>query len=41
MDPLYNPLTKDDKIELEKRGLKEWEYMAMNKWIDPDSTSCN
>src|SRR5947208_1563671 len=41
MDPLYKPLTKEDKIELERRGYKEWEYMTPNKWTDPDSPYCN
>ncbi len=40
MDPLYKPLSNDQKSELEKRGYKEWEYMHMNKWTDPDSTTC-
>jgi hypothetical protein len=40
MDPLYKPLTKDDKVELDKRGYKEWEYMSPSKWIDPDSYHC-
>jgi|LauGreDrversion4_2_1035121.scaffolds.fasta_scaffold574540_1 hypothetical protein len=41
MDPLYKPLGKEEKEQLKKRGLKEFEYMAPNKWIDPDSTLCN
>jgi hypothetical protein len=40
MDPIYKPLTKEQKSDLERRGLKEWEYMAPNKWIDPDSMTC-
>jgi hypothetical protein len=41
MDPLYKPLNAQEKEQLKKRSLKEWEYMAPNKWIDPDSTLCN
>ena len=40
MDPIYKPLSKEEKARLEKRGLKEWEYLYMPTWADPDSTSC-
>lgn len=40
MDPLFKPLTQERKQELERKGYKEWEYMAMNKWNDPDSMTC-
>jgi len=40
MDPIYKPLTCEQKIKLEEKGYKEWEYMTMNKWNDPDSINC-
>lgn len=40
MDPLYKPLTKQQKNDLANRGLKEFEYVAPNKWIDPESPNC-
>jgi hypothetical protein len=40
MDPIYKPLTKNEKLKLEAKGYKEWEYATMSKWIDPDSTQC-
>lgn len=40
MDPIYKPLTQEQKSNLEKRGYKEWEYWTMNKWNDPDSMTC-
>lgn len=40
MDPIYKPLTKDEKVQLEKRGYKEWEYFGIPNYGDPDSTLC-
>ncbi len=40
MDHIYKPLTKEEKEKLEKRGLKEWEFMTMANWADPDSQTC-
>ncbi len=40
MDPIYKPLTNEQKVELDRRGYKEFEYMSMNKWNNPDSTTC-
>lgn len=40
MDPIFKPLTKEKKAELEKRGYKEWEYLGIAKWADPDSNTC-
>lgn len=40
MDPIYKPLTKEQKQDLEKRGYKEFEYMSMANWNDPDSRTC-
>ena len=40
MDPLYKPLNSNEKTELARRGYKEWEYMSINKWNDPDSMIC-
>jgi hypothetical protein len=40
MDPLYKPLTGEQKQKLQERGLKEWEYFRFNKWADPDSAYC-
>jgi hypothetical protein len=40
MDPIYKPLTAEEKENLNKRGLKEWEYLGIPEWADPDSTLC-
>lgn len=40
MDPIFKPLTADEKENLNKRGLKEWEYLGIPKWADPDSSLC-
>ena len=40
MDPIYKPLNGEEKRKLEEKGYKEWEYMSMNKWNDPDSYHC-
>jgi hypothetical protein len=40
MDPIYKPLTKEEKKNLENRGLKEWEYIYFPKWADPDNNTC-
>ena len=40
MDPIYKPLTKKEKENLSERGLKEWEYLGIPKWADPDSVEC-
>jgi hypothetical protein len=40
MDPIYKPLTKEEKAELEARGLKEWGYFGMSSFNDPDSSLC-
>jgi hypothetical protein len=40
MDPIYKPLSVEEKENLNKRGLKEWEYMGIPKWADPDSNMC-
>lgn len=41
MDPIFKPLTKTEKANLEKRGLKEWEYLNYPEWADPDAGVCN
>lgn len=40
MDPIYKPLTKEEKEKLNNRGLKEFEYMRMANWADPESNAC-
>jgi hypothetical protein len=40
MDPIYKPLTKEQKVELDKKGYKEWEYMSIANCYDPDSITC-
>jgi hypothetical protein len=40
MDPIYKPLTNEEKENLAARGLKEWEYFGLSKYNDPDSNLC-
>jgi hypothetical protein len=41
MDPIFKPLNKEEKERVEKKHLKEWEYMSIAPWTDPDSLACN
>ncbi len=40
MDPIYKPLTEQDKQKLEERGYKEWEYFGIPNYANPDSNVC-
>lgn len=40
MDPIYKPLTAEEKDKLNKKGYKEWEYLYFPEWADPDTTTC-
>ena len=40
MDPIYKPLTEQEKQQLESRGYKQWEYFGIPNYSDPDSTIC-
>jgi hypothetical protein len=40
MDPIYKPLTKEEKEKLSQRGYKEWEYFGIANYSDPDSNTC-
>jgi hypothetical protein len=40
MEPIYKPLSKEEKEKLEKKGYKEWEYYYFPEWADPDSFKC-
>ena len=40
MDPIYKPLTEQEKLNLEARGYKEWEYFGIPNYADPDSNVC-
>ena len=41
MDPIYKPLTNEEKQRLEAKGYKEWQYYHWPRWSDPDEMSCN
>ena len=40
MDPIYKPLSQEDKQKLESKGYKEWEYFGIPNYADPDSNNC-
>ena len=41
MDPIFKPLTNEEKQKLAARGYKEWEYFGLSQFNDPDSNLCN
>ena len=41
MEPIYKPLSKEKKEELNKRGYFEWEQPHYPKFADPDDYQCN
>lgn len=40
MDPIFQPLSKEQKEALNSKGYREWEYPYWPKWCDPDEKAC-
>lgn len=41
MDPIYKPLTNEQKAELDSKGYQEYEYFYHPKWADPEEPICH
>lgn len=40
MDPIYKPLSEEEKAQMDARGYKQWEYFGIPNYADPDSNVC-
>lgn len=40
MEPIYKPLSKEQKADLLNKGYKEYEYPYFPKSCDPDEPLC-